>query len=407
MIRFVRFVFRNWPLKVGAIALSTLLYAGFVVSQTTKDFNGSVPIETVDQSSDIIVLSDLGAVRQIRYVAPSDLGIRVDSASFRATVDLAHVDPTRGRVPLAVHVAAIDPRIQVLDYAPQSIVVTLDRVASRVVAIRAVLGTVPPTLDVGAPTVDEVSATVTGPESVVAKVAEVQARVPVDPSGIDVNRMVDLLAVDAAGEPLTPVDVDPVSVRVRVPVFTDRQTRTLPVGPVVVGTPAAGFEVASVTVSPIVVQVEGDANDLASLDRADTATISVTGISGDLTETVPLNLPDGVQALGNGTVTVTVTLRPLTGTRTFDAGLALSGARADRQYALSTYRVLVTVGGSLADLDRLSGSSVVLTVDVSGLDVGSHEVTPTTNLTTGLSLIGISPSPITVTVTTPAPSPTT
>ena len=46
--------------------------------------------------------------------------------------------------------------------------------------------------------------------------------------------------------------------------------------PVIIGTPAAGFEVASVTVDPVVVQVEGDANDLAGLDRADTVAVSVT-----------------------------------------------------------------------------------------------------------------------------------
>ena len=95
----------------------------------------------------------------------------------------------------------------------------------------------------------------------------------------------------------------------------------------------------------------------------------------------------------------------LTGTRTFDAGLILVGARADLVYKLSTDQVLVTIGGSEADLDRLSGAALALTVNVSGLAVGSHQVTPTANLTTGLSLLGVSPSPITVTISTPAPSP--
>jgi hypothetical protein len=42
----------------------------------------------------------------------------------------------------------------------------------------------------------------------VNRVAEVQARISVDASGLDVNRLIDLLPVDAAGEPLSPVDVD-------------------------------------------------------------------------------------------------------------------------------------------------------------------------------------------------------
>jgi YbbR domain-containing protein len=201
---------------------------------------------------------------------------------------------------------------------------------------------------------------------------------------------------------LTPVDVEPVQVRVRVPVFTDRRSKTIPVTPTVVGSPAAGFEVASITVSPPVVSVEGDANDLGGLDRADTEPISLSGASSQLTQSIGLALPDGVQPLGISTVQVTITLRPVTGTRTFEAGLVLSGARSDLVYSLSADHVLVTIGGSLADLDRLSGASLVLNVDVSGLGIGTHTVTVTANLATGTTLVAASPNPVVVTVSSPA-----
>ena len=116
-------------------------------------------------------------------------------------------------------------------------------------------------------------------------------------------------------------------------------------------------------------------------------------------------LPSGVQALGVTTVQVTVKLRQITATRTFEAGLVVVGARSDLVYSLSTDHVLVTIGGSIAELDRLSGTNIVLNVDVSGLDPGTHDVTATANLTTGLTLISASPNPIKVTVSTPAPSP--
>ena len=92
MSRIIGIIVHNWPLKIGAIVLASLLYGGLVLSQTTKELPGSVPIETVNQSPDLIVLSDLGTVTRIRWVAPNDLGLRVDSSSFRATVDLAGVD---------------------------------------------------------------------------------------------------------------------------------------------------------------------------------------------------------------------------------------------------------------------------------------------------------------------------
>ena len=105
-----------------------------------------------------------------------------------------------------------------------------------------------------------------------------------------------------------------------------------------------------------------------------------------VTQVVGLDLPDGVQALGAGTVEVTIRLRPITGTRTFEAGLILVGARPDLAYRLSADHVLVTIGGSIADLDRLSGATIVLNVDVTGLAVGTHSVEVSANLATGTTI---------------------
>jgi YbbR domain-containing protein len=405
MSRAIGFVVHNWPLKLAAIGLASLLYGGLVLSQTTQTFSRAVPIGIVNAPADVIVLSNLGSVTRIQYVAPPDLGLRIDTASFRATVDLAGVDPSGGPVTLGVTVEAVDPRIQVLDIDPHAITVTLDRVGTKVVPIKAVVGPVPSGLSVGDPVVDAPTATVTGPQTVVDRVVEVRANIEVDASGIDVNQLVDLTPVDAQGESLDRIDVTPPSVRVKVAVFTDRRSKTLPVKPNIVGSPAAGFEVDSVVVDPPVVSIEGDANDLAGLDRADTAPISVAGASSAVTQTVSLALPSGVQALGGVTVQVTITLRPVTGTRTFEAGLSLVGAKPDLVYALSTDRVLVTIGGSLADLDRLSGVTLALTVDVTGLGVGTSTVPVSANLATGLTLVSASPNPIQVVVSSPAASP--
>jgi YbbR domain-containing protein len=405
MTRILGRVIHNWPLKLGAVALATLLYAGLIISANAKVFPVSVPIEAVGVTADVTILSDLGAVREVRYLAPDDLGLRLDSSNFRATVDLSDINPAERRKSVDVKVEAIDPRVTVTDWEPHRIVVEFDVVVSRVVPVRAVIGPVPSGLDVGDPVVEDDEVTVTGAASLVERIVEAQARISVQASGIDVNGLVDLQPVDLAGEVVSPVDVEPVSTRVRLPIFSDRQTKTLPIRPVVAGSPAAGFEVASVTVEPLVVAVEGDIDDLVVLEVADTAPVTVTGATSNVVTTTTLELPDGVQALGEATVTVTVTLRPLTASRNFDAGLILVGARADREYALSTDRVLVTIGGSIADLDRLSGSDLVLTLDVTGLDVGSHQVSVSANLQTGLTLIGASPNPIIVTISPPPATP--
>ena len=408
MTRAVRIITHNWPLKLGAIALATLLYGGLVLSQTTQPFPGSVQIGVENPPADAIVMTPLGAVSGIRYVAPPDLGLRIESTSFQATVDLAGIVPTGEPVTLDVAVQAVDSRIQVLDFEPKRISVTVDRLGTKTVPVRVALGPIPSGLDVGDPVVDIETATVSGPQSIVDGITEVQAPITIDASGIDIDQLVGLVAIDTAGTELgvdSRIEIDPPRARVQVQLFTDRRSKTVPVAPNVIGTPAAGFEVASVEVDPPVVSVQGDANDLASLDRADTQPVSISGASSEVHLEVGFALPAGVQALGTTSVTVTVKLRPVTATRTFEAGLIVVGASPNLAYSLSTDRILVTIGGSVAELDRLSGTSLVLRVDVSGLGVGTHSVTATANLTTGLTLVGASPNPIDVTVSSPASSP--
>ena len=401
MTRALRFILHNWPLKLAAVALASLLYGGLVLSQTTQPFDDPVPIRIENPPADVILLSNLGSVTRISYVAPPDLGLRIDSTTFNATVDLSTVQPTGQAVSVRVTVEAVDERIQVLDFEPEEILLTVDRLGSQEVPIEAILQPLPSGLDAGDPILENETAIVSGPQSVVATVVKVQAEVSIDATGVDVNELVPLIPVDVNGDRLGAeerIEVQPAVVRVRVPVFTDRRTKSLPVTPVITGSPIAGFEVGSVTVDPPVVNVEGDANDLAGLERLDTAPVVVTGTSSELVQEVGLVLPPGVQAFGGDTVVVTVRLRPVTETRTYSAGLILVGERPDRRYELSTDRVLVTIAGSVAELDRLATSSLTLTVDVTGLEPGTRTVAVSANLTTGLTLLDVSPNPVEVTV---------
>jgi YbbR domain-containing protein len=186
------------------------------------------------------------------------------------------------------------------------------------------------------------------------------------------------------------------------PVISDEKSRTLPVNPIITGNPAAGFEIESVTVEPLTALVAGDADNLAKLNQADTDPIPMTGVSADETVVVGLALPTGVVAVDEAPITVTIKLRPVTGTRTFSAGIRLVGANNTLTYALSIDRVLVTIGGSTADLDRLSGAGLVMDLDVTGLKAGSHDVAVTANPPIGTTVVAVSPPTVTVTIGTTA-----
>jgi YbbR domain-containing protein len=399
--RIGRLLFHNWPLKLAAIVLASMLYAGLVISQSAQELPGSVRVDVLNQPADTSLVQNPPQVTRIRYVAISDPTARATPDSFRATIDLKDVDPLAGPTVVPIRVESVDPRFTALSWDPPSVQIRLDPIKDKVVKVNVVTGAIPASLQVRPAVVTPDTVTVRGPASVIDGVTSVRADVTIEPSGLNIDRDVDLIPVDDVGNRVTPVKVDPATAHVHIDVISEPQTHSVPVNANVTGTPATGYEVVSVAVDPAVVTLQLDLNQVADLPAADTAPISISGATQTVEADVGLALPTGVLSLKDTTVHVTVTIRAKASTRTFDAGIVVSGARADLLYSLSVNHALATVGGSLADLQRLDGASFVLTAPVGGLGPGSHEVTLEANLPIGLTMVGIEPPKVTVTISVP------
>jgi YbbR domain-containing protein len=385
--------------------LATLLYAGLVASQDSATYPGPITVTPVNQPAGSVITNQLRDVEEIRYIAPADLG-RLRAEDFRATVDLANVKPDGNPVNVRVSVTATDPRVSIIEVRPRTIQVVLDDSTSKVMEVTVVQAAAPAGLEVGDVTVEPAVVTVSGASAAVARVSSVRVKVPIDASGLDVDRDFQPEPVDAAGAIVAGVEIDPPTVHVKIPVYTNRETRTVPVNPIVTGTPAAGFRIAGIAVLPAVVSVQGDGEQLTGLVSADTAPVSVSGATRDVVSVVPLALPTGVTAVGETPVEVTVSIEAVTETRTFVAGVRLDGMQPGMLYEASDASVGLTLFGSTADLDRLGAAPLVVAVNVSTLAPGSHEVAVVPSLPAGVTVAAITPETITVKVAArPSPTP--
>ena len=92
----------------------------------------------------------------------------------------------------------------------------------------------------------------------------------------------------------------------------------------------------------------------------------------------------------------------MTETRTFTAGVRLDGREPDLVYDIADDSVLLTLFGSVADLDRLAAAPLVVGLNVGILAPGVHEVPVVPSLPTGVTVAAIVPATVTVTITEPA-----
>jgi YbbR domain-containing protein len=407
--RLFGFVVHNWPLKLAAVALATLLYAGLVLSQNARVWPGPISIQVLHQPTNAFIIGDLPNVTSVRYFAPVGVADRLSSAGFSATIDLANAAVDAGQPVLATVNLTGPNGVNILDYTPREIYVRIDPLSTRTVPIHVTHGVVPEGLSVGETEVSQSTATVSGPQSVVMQVVAAEARVRIQSSGIDVDQLVDLVPVDGRDEVLSPVQLSPASVRVRIPVGSPVTTKSVPVTAVVNGTPADGFTVGTVAIAPAVATVTGEAATLAGLTSVQTAPVDVNGASATIVRTVGLELPATVTAVGDQAFEVTVTLRPTDSSRNFTSGIIVVGADTNRTYVVGVESVIVTLGGGDQALNDVDASSFAASINVAGLAAGSHEVDVRVVPPSGLKLLAFSPPRVTVLVgdvATPPPTPT-
>ena len=401
---------RNWHLKLAAVGLATILYTGFVYSGsfTDQEFPG-LPVEAINQPDGAYPLTQsLDTVSvQYRLAANAD---RVTDESFSVTVDLSTYDMSRAPQPqaLAVHVDSLQDGVEILSYSPTTARVALDRLAQRPIDVAVQYGEVPDGLAIDTPRVSAETVTASGPQSQLGRVSRAVATVQIFESGIDVRQpQVELVPVDVDGREVESVELSPATVSVEIDVRAVETSKTVPIRPVLSGSPGTGSEIGSVTVQPTVVTIFGAPRALERVAEVATEPISIAGASQTVTRKATLVLPDGTRtAQGEDAPVVTVAIAPAIASRTLVVGVECRNAQQGSACLPEQSQVAVTVRGRANLLSGLDPGDLTPILDAAGLGPGEHELTARIQLPNGVSLVSISPGTITVVIQpseTPAP----
>ena len=176
MTRILALLVHNWPLKLAAVGLATLLYGGLVVSRSTSTLDDIViPIGTVGQPADSFLLTSIDPVTQIRYFGPP--GTRPRSSDFEATIDLSGIQPGSGPQRVRVQVVSIDTRIRIVGVQPDQVTVNLDIVGRKAIPVVIEHAPAPEGLELGDESAAPDTVEVFGPASVIERVVAARASV--------------------------------------------------------------------------------------------------------------------------------------------------------------------------------------------------------------------------------------
>ncbi|MGH2499620.1 MAG: CdaR family protein [Candidatus Limnocylindria bacterium] len=401
--RLRRLAVNDLPLKAAALAVAVLMWvasAEAAAPQVTQAFDGRVPIERPEVPDGHVLVGQLGDVA-VTIRGPQPIVQRIGQQDLVATIDLADVDSGRASPQEApVTVVSLDDRVRVVSVTPATIPVQLERITTRTLAVQARFANDPPPGSApGVATFTPQEVIVRGAESLVGSVAAVLAVVRFGDTPTDVSQSVQAMPVDAEGQRVEGVQVDPTGVQVRVPVLPTATTRTVPVLWRLAGTVAPGYWISRVATDPAAVTVRGEQQALGGLEAIETLPIDVSNLTADRTFVVGLAPPDGVTLIEPRDATVTVSVIALSGTRPFPlVAVGASGLGPGLTVQIAPSTVAVTLAGLVPRLSEIGAQQVSASVDVSGLGPGTYERDVSVALPLGTTLAGVQPGRVTVTI---------
>lgn len=354
--------------------------------KTFQNVAVSVTGESTLKSRGYIVMDDLDSlisgVKLTVEVTQSNYS-RVSGTSYNPHIDLTQVT---GEGENVLNVAFSSQLYgPVVSCEPSSVRVNVERyITRRVPVVLETSGGLPGYYLDSAKT-DPTMLSVSGPQSLVSQVARAVASI--DVSLLSGERRSDRNSVqirlqDAAGNT---VESDLIEITNQT-VLTDTvvvETELVPMREVpleveslVTGEPAEGYELLEVTVSQesLLIAAADEVLDAITVLTTDQP-LSIEGATQDVTGTVRLRRPTGIENTVPYDVTVTARIGEMTAQRTLrQVQVEVDGLDDSLRVSLSREKQTVQLTGPYTFINGLSQSDVRLFVDVNGLGEGTHVV---------------------------------
>jgi YbbR domain-containing protein len=412
MLSMLRNLWKILPTLLLSFALALAVWISAVTASdpmVKQDYPHPVSINIVGQDPTMIITSSMPTTIALKLNAPQTQWNLLTSESnpIRAFIDLSGLKT--GTHNVLVQVQGINPA-EIVSYSPSSLDIVLEKLDTLVFQIRLVQqGQLAIGYQAGIAVINPTNASVSGPESAVKRVQEVQAVLDLSQVHENINRTLPLQAVDVNNGPVTGLTISPAQITVSQSITQMGGYRNVVVKVMVTGQIADGYRLTNLSVFPPAVTLfSTDPNLVNNLPGyVETASLALNNAKDDLDVKLGLSLPPGVSVVGDQTVEVIV------GVAAIESSLTLSnqpvvaiGLPPGLAARTSPETVDVILSGPLPLLDALTQSDLRVVVDMTGASVGTYQRTPKVELTIPeLNVESILPGTIEVVISN-APTPT-
>ncbi len=407
-------IWDNLSSLVLALVLAITVWIAAVSAEDPireQSFPSPLPIERRGLAEGLLLVENPTQQAEVTLRGPRSILEQLQASDIELWVDLSGL--TIGEHTIEVRHRIRSGLVQMVSIEPRTVSLKLESAASSRVPVEiAFLGETAVGFRANPPVIEPESGLVTGPASAVTRVIRLVAEVDLTGRQQDLSLEVELVPLDAQGERITGVEVEPERARVEVTIEPLGGYRSVVVNPKIVDQVDPGYQPTKITVSPTFVTVfSADPELTAQLGGfVETEPISLQGATDDIEIRVLLDLPQGVSVVGDPSVIVRVTIEPLESFITLASALDIQGLGSGLFAIPSPEAVNLILNGPLPTLEQLEPDDVRVVLDLGGLEEGTYQITLSAEdiiLPPDVTVQTILPETIEVTITsTPPPSPT-
>lgn len=377
MIRVLKSLVANLATLSLSLILAVLIWgiavrAGDPVNQLFL----RLPIEPIGRPADSSVTVTPDTV-EVVLEGPASVLNNLTTDDFSAVVDLTEVGSGDTVVPIQIrhNVSSVEIALQL----PEDTRVQIERIVSREIPVQVeVRGTAARGYVLGEPFADPSTIPVTGVATRVEALTEARVTLFLDNPQQDVILSRRPVFYDRQGNiaSVNNLDVGSEEVVVNIPV---NQLAGYAAKPIIVdwtGEPARGYRLLDVRVEPDSVLVTGSPEQLDALSRVRTEPIDINGLKESTTIPVALDLPEGIQLDEVQPVIVEIEIEPILTSSVIRKTPEIRALGRGLTVTLDVEEVRVFLFGPLDKLDTLVEDDVRVTLDLFGLEPGTHRLEP-------------------------------
>ena len=378
-----RWISENYRTFLWAFALALAVWISAVTSadpDETGTLPSAVPVQIVGQDPSLVLSGEIPIEAQVTLRAPRSVWkiIEADPQIVHAVLDLSGLSAGGHELELQIQVS-VRP-VQIVSVAPRTIPLSLEPLATKTLSVNLNLSGEAAIGDqVGKASLKPVEVVVAGAQSQVQKVTRAQVSINLNGIRENYDQTLAIEVVDENGNKVEGVTASPESIHVSLPVSQQGGYRDVAVKVVVAGQVASGYRLTDISVFPPVVTVfAGDPQLVNSLPGVlETQVLDLQNAREDINTRIALNLPEGISIVGEQTVLIQAGVSPIESSVTL-AGekVEIVGLGNDLAAQVSPITVDVILSGPLPLLDTLTRQDVRVTVDLTGLEIGTHQVIP-------------------------------